>query len=76
MTKQKKIQVLVGIILCALTLGYIHQNKSKEVVLSSLSLENIEALAHGEVDENYHCYGYGEIDCYGAKVELKISGFR
>lgn len=76
MTKQKKSQLLVGIILCALTLGYIYQNKSKEVVLSPLSLENIEALANGEVDENYHCYGYGEVDCYGHKVKLKISGFR
>ena len=51
-------------------------NQSKEIPLSELALENVEALANGEGHENYGCIGDGEIDCYGMKVAIRVDGLR
>ena len=37
----------------------------------------IHALAFEEgPNENFRCYGWGDIECHGIKVERKTSGFR
>lgn len=62
------------IVLCILLIGYIynHQTNDKEII-SSLLLENIEALADGEGVNHYGCYGRGVVDCpSGHKVEIYI----
>ena len=38
---------------------------------TDITLQNVEALASGETMEVF-CYGSGSIDCYGAKVEVRI----
>lgn len=44
--------------------------------LTELVLENIEALAQSEgPNENVICFGSGDIDCYGYKVEDMYSGY-
>lgn len=56
--------------------GIYFLNTPDTTVTSRLAFENIEALAEGEGSgENYKCYGTGSIDCYGRKVEEKITGF-
>lgn len=55
--------------------GHIASEKNS---INKLMLENIEALAsyeNGGAGENYHCFGRGEVDCYGDKVDVKYSGF-
>ena len=40
-------------------------------------LSRIKALAFEEgPNENFRCYGWGDIECHGIKVERKTSGFR
>ncbi|MCL3852745.1 MULTISPECIES: NVEALA domain-containing protein [Parabacteroides] len=53
-----------------------HQSEKK--VLSDLAFENIEALALSEEDpdENFKCYGWGDVECHGKKVEVKYGGLR
>ena len=43
--------------------------------VSDLAFQNVEALAQGEGPENHVCFNYGDIDCYGAKVDYKMTGF-
>ena len=38
---------------------------------TDIILQNVEALASGETMEVF-CYGSGSVDCYGAKVEVRI----
>ncbi len=68
-----------GVALLSLLGGfYFYSNQFGEKKVKDLLFENIEALATSEEDpgENYACYGYGDIDCHGVKVEVKFSGFR
>jgi hypothetical protein len=58
-----------GILLC---MG----NRKQEINFNEIALSNIEALAGGENDAHDYCLGSGAIDCYGEKVELRISGLR
>ena len=65
-----------GVILCTVIAGWLFQKQSQECTLSDLTLENINALARGETDENYFCYSSGDVDCYGHKVKLRIDNPR
>lgn len=65
---------LVGFFLCLVASIYFWNNQKNE--LSSLALENIEALAAGEGGNGVICYGYGSVDCYGDWVEMKIEGLK
>ncbi|RGN35877.1 NVEALA domain-containing protein [Bacteroides oleiciplenus] len=58
--KINKILVIVAVI-AAITGGYIQKSQSSSEV-SSLLLENVEALARGENDGVY-CFGIGTVDC-------------
>ena len=51
---------------------------SPKNVLNDLAFENIEALALTEEDpeENFKCYGWGDIRMSWKKVEVKYSGFQ
>jgi len=39
-----------------------------------LAFDNIEALASGE-SSAYRCYGIGDVDCHGDKVDKMYSGY-
>ena len=42
--------------------------------LPQLAFDNIEALASGE-SSAYRCYGIGDVDCHGYKVDKMYSGY-
>ena len=51
-----------------------HQgNELKSLEMNQLFLSNVEALANNE-GVNFFCYGEGDIDCHGMKVEFKVQG--
>lgn len=56
----KKILVFIVVIVIAMG-GYVY-NKQSSAKISSLLLENIEALADPETNDVI-CYGTGSIDC-------------
>lgn len=58
--KINKILVIV-VVIAAITIGYIQKSQSSSEV-SSLLLENVEALAHDETGGRY-CFGIGTVDC-------------
>ena len=77
MKMQMNTKILMGgIILCIVIAGWLFQKQSQECTLSDLTLENINALARGETDENYFCLNSGDVDCYGHKVRLRIDNPR
>ena len=75
----KRKTIKSGIIfLCLLGGIHFYSTQSPKNVLNDLAFENIEALASTEEgpNENFMCYGWGDIECHGKKVEVKYSGFR
>ena len=58
--KMKKILVFMGVV--AIVIGGHVYSKQSSVKMSSLMLENIEALADSETD-GVHCFGKGLVDC-------------
>lgn len=74
----KKSIIKLGLISVCLIGGiyFYLSSDSEKSVINNLTLKNIEALAGGEdYNENFNCYGYGDIDCHGLKVAKKYSGF-
>lgn len=49
-----------------------------EVGLNNLILENIEAMALGEITEPVYCVGTGSVDCPmdNSKVKVVFGGYR
>ena len=47
---------------------------TSSVGLPQLAFDNIEALASGE-SSAYRCYGIGDVDCHGDKVDKMYSGY-
>ena len=68
---KKKISLLVFII--SVTTGSFCFLTEEKNSVETLLFDNIEALAQGE-ESTYRCYGWGEVDCYGHKVEYMVSG--
>ena len=62
MRKVKTLLIIVGIMysifLC---------KRNDPSSLSSLALQNIEALAEGEEGDGYFCYGTGDVNCADGK---------
>ena len=62
MRKVKTLLIIVGIMysifLC---------KRNDPSSLSSLALQNIEALAEGEEGDGYFCYGIGDVKCTNGK---------
>ena len=75
--KRKTIQSGIAL-LCLLGGLYFYSTQSDKNVLNDLAFENIEALASTEEgpNENFMCYGWGDIECHRIQVERKYSGFR
>ena len=56
-------------------IGCLYSFSEERQTVETLIFDNIEALAYGEDGgATYHCYGAGNIDCYGYKVEYMIDG--
>lgn len=74
--KRKTIKSGIAL-LCLLGGMYFHSISSEKNELNNLAFKNIEALALEEgPGENFACYGWGEIECHGIRVERKTTGFR
>lgn len=72
---KKKIikSVLIGVCLIGGILFSFSTSKTES--LSDITFQNIEALAGNEGNgENITCFGLGDVECHGYKVELKITG--
>lgn len=72
---RKKV-LLIGTMAVALLTSYEVISLKNEKT-SSLLLENIEALASGEWENQIHCFGVGSVDCplTHSKVRSYISSF-
>lgn len=67
----KKTIVKIGLLLLGIAVFYGVENK-ETTGFSALVLDNIDALAQEENgEEDVSCYGSGDIDCYGYKVEKR-----
>lgn len=73
----KKNIIKLGLISLSLIGGiYFYSTNSNKENLNDLAFENIEAIAAGESGGNYICFGNGDIDCHGNRVERMYSGLR
>lgn len=68
----KALLFLILVVLCV-CFGSQQGNELKSLEMDQLLLNNVEALANDE-GVNYFCYGEGDIECYGVKVEFKVEG--
>lgn len=73
---QKKVFGMAALIAAMVGVGYTMTGEDKEP-MSALLLENVEALASGEISGPHHCYGAGTVDCpfNHRKVEIVYSGY-
>lgn len=71
----KKKILFIGFVLVAAVASLQLNSKSKN--LECLMLENIEALAYGEIGNPYRCVGVGSVDCpmSSAKVKYVVKGY-
>lgn len=73
----KKKIIKLGLISLSLIGGiYLYSTDLNKDNLNDLAFENIEAIAAGEAGGNFNCYGYGDIDCHGYRVERMYTGLR
>lgn len=68
----KALLFLILVVLC-ICLDSHQGNELKSLEMNQLFLSNVEALANNE-GVNFFCYGEGDIDCHGMKVEFKVQG--
>lgn len=71
---KKKVLAVVIVLVCLGGVACIKTLSASSVGLPQLALDNIEALASGEND-TYRCYGTGDVDCHGYKVDKMYSGY-
>ena len=78
MKKRVKLVWVVAISAAALGTSYGMMNENEELEMSSLMLENAEALATDEVSGPIRCYGIGSVDCpfNHTKVDFVYQGLR
>ena len=69
----KKNVIKLLLIAVVIISAYCSLSKEKDTV-ETLLFDNIEALASGEGSSTYHCFGWGNVNCYGNKVEYMIDG--
>lgn len=73
MKNKLKLTLLVAILVSV----WYYNSVRKDSQISSLALQNIEALADEELTMNTDCIGTGSVDCPGdkSKVEYVFSGY-
>lgn len=73
---KQKGKILGVMAICAIGMVGLYQvyNATDKQPLSDLALENIDALASGE-NGNVGCFGRGNIECLGDRVEMRFTGF-
>lgn len=72
--KLKITKVILAVILCISAIYFY--KVERDIFISDLAFQNIEALAQREDTENYYCFGDGSVECDGRQVEYKIGGLR
>ena len=69
---KKKTSILFIVITLIISANLKNRNTNLKKI-SSLSLENIEALASNENNDGlYKCYGLGSIDCFGQTIKVEL----
>ncbi len=68
---RKTLKKIMLVVIAATIISVINFENPKQ--FSSLTLNNIEALASGEGEPNIYCIGTGSIDCEGRKVLTKYN---
>jgi len=68
---KKRVSAVVIVLVC---LGGVACIKTLSTSSVGLAFDNIEALASGE-SSAYRCYGIGDVDCHGDKVDKMYSGY-
>jgi hypothetical protein len=73
----KRIVKVILILTCLAGASYFsfHANPKAGLPIRDMALENVEALADGETTVPFYCVGSGTVDCNGAKVAMKITGY-
>lgn len=64
----EKKSLFVALALVATIVSFQWDAKRKN--LDSLMLENVEALAEGEEDENAECFDIGSVDCPHSDIKV------
>ena len=72
--KNKRVSAVVIVLVCLGGVACIKTLSTSSVGLPQLAFDNIEALASGE-SSAYRCYGIGDVDCHGDKVDKMYSGY-
>ncbi len=70
----KKKILFAGMVLAVMGVTAFHFNR-KDKGFESLMLENMEALAAGEVGETVRCIGYGSVDCPLGHIKVYLVSF-
>ena len=65
---KKRVSAVVIVLVCLGGVACIKTLSTSSVGLPQLAFDNIEALASGE-SSAYRCYGIGDVDCHGDKVD-------
>ena len=69
MIMKRKLILLIGSTICVLEMvSFLCFSKTVE---SDIVMQNIEALANGEVSGTVHCLGTGCVDCPIAPIRVK-----
>ena len=71
---KKRVSAVVIVLVCLGGVACIKTLSTSSVGLPQLAFDNIEALASGE-SSAYRCYGIGDVDCHGDKVDKMYSGY-
>ena len=71
---KKRVLAVVIVLVCLGGVPCIKTLSTPSVGLPQLAFDNIEALASGE-SSAYRCYGIGDVDCHGDKVDKMYSGY-
>ena len=71
---KKRVSAVVIVLVCLCGVACIKTLSTSSVGLPQLAFDNIEALASGE-SSAYRCYGIGDVDCHGDKVDKMYSGY-
>jgi uncharacterized protein YxeA len=72
----KKVVKFVIAVICLASISFYFYTDAKKSTVNQLALENINALAETEWNNHIRCYGVGNLDCNGLKVDMIFPNLR
>ncbi|HBC39432.1 NVEALA domain-containing protein [Petrimonas sulfuriphila] len=70
----KKKKVILSLFMAVSVLSLVYLKSQRNGIKSELVLSNIEALASGEDNQIYQCFGIGSLDC--PQISTKVAFIR